>query len=120
MTKGWAFNAILSFFLTIGISFGQGSAPATIAPKAEKADSNTETKIPKEETEPQSAGTPKPAKPKFKPESDEPIVTEIYADKTVFDSTKSIGIFTGHVVVTDPRFNIQGDSLTVYISKKQN
>jgi len=23
-------------------------------------------------------------------------------------------------VVTDPRFNIQGDSLTVYISKKQN
>jgi lipopolysaccharide transport protein LptA len=50
----------------------------------------------------------------------EPIITEIYADKTVFDSAKSIGIFTGHVVVTDPRFNIQGDTLTIFISKNQN
>ena len=50
----------------------------------------------------------------------EPIITEIYADQTVFDSGKSIGIFTGHVVVTDPRFNIQGDKLTIFISKGQN
>ena len=50
----------------------------------------------------------------------EQIITEIYADQTVFDSTKSIGIFTGHVVVTDPRFQIQGDKLTIFISKKQN
>ena len=50
----------------------------------------------------------------------EPIITEIYADQTVFDSAKSIGIFTGHVVVTDPRFNIQGDKLTIFISKEQN
>ena len=50
----------------------------------------------------------------------EPIITEIYADETVFDSAKSIGIFTGHVVVTDPRFNIQGDKLTIFISKEQN
>ena len=47
-------------------------------------------------------------------------MTEIYADQTVFDSAKSIGVFTGHVVVTDPRFNIQGDKLTIFISKKQN
>jgi lipopolysaccharide transport protein LptA len=47
-------------------------------------------------------------------------VTEIYADKAVFDSTKSTGVFSGHIIVIDPRFQIQGDKLTIYISKKQN
>jgi lipopolysaccharide transport protein LptA len=28
-------------------------------------------------------------------------------------------VFTGHVIVVDPRFNIQGDKLTISISKKQ-
>src|SRR5207237_275153 len=45
------------------------------------------------------AGSPTPAA--------EQIVTEIYADKAVFDSTKSIGVFTGHIIVIDPRFQIQ-------------
>ena len=49
----------------------------------------------------------------------EQIVTEIYADQAVFDSTKSIGVFTGHIVVTDPRFQIQGDKLTIYLGNKQ-
>ena len=47
-------------------------------------------------------------------------MTEIYADQAVFDSTKSIGVFTGHIVVTDPRFQIQGEKLTIYLNDKQS
>lgn len=117
MTKCWAANAILCFALTIGIIHGQGSAPATIAPRTEA--SPVEEKA-KKSAEPPDDSSSKPEKSKPASEIEEPIVTEIYADKTVFDSAKSIGVFTGHVVVTDPRFNIQGDMLTVYISKTQN
>src|SRR4029077_5713684 len=44
-----------------------------------------------------------------------PITTEIYADEASFDSTKNMGVFTGHVKVIDPRFNLQSDKLTVYL-----
>ncbi len=54
------------------------------------------------------------------PGSNVPTTTEIYADEAFFDSNKNIGIFTGHVKVTDPRFNLQSDKLTVYISKGEN
>jgi lipopolysaccharide transport protein LptA len=54
------------------------------------------------------------------PGSNEPTTTEIYSDEAFFDSNKSIGIFTGHVKVTDPRFNLQSDKLTVFISKGEN
>jgi lipopolysaccharide transport protein LptA len=53
-------------------------------------------------------------------QSDEPTTTEIYADEAVFDSNKSMGIFSGRVKVTDPRFNLQSDKLTVFISKGEN
>ena len=49
-----------------------------------------------------------------------PITTEIYADEAFFDSNKSLGIFSGHVKVTDPRFNLQSDKLTVFIGKGEN
>lgn len=49
-----------------------------------------------------------------------PITTEILADEAFFDSSKNIGIFTGSVKVNDPRFNVQADKLTVYISKGEN
>ena len=52
--------------------------------------------------------------------SNAPTTTEIYADEAFFDSTKSMGIFGGHVKVTDPRFNIQADKLTVHIGKGEN
>lgn len=55
-----------------------------------------------------------------KTQSNEPTTTEIYADEAFFDSNKSIGIFTNHVKVIDPRFNLQSDKLTVYISKGEN
>lgn len=52
--------------------------------------------------------------------TDEPVTTEIFSDQAFFDSNKSMGIFTGHVKVTDPRFNLQSDKLTVFISKGEN
>ena len=53
-------------------------------------------------------------------QSNEPTTTEIYADEAFFDSNKSMGIFSGRVKVTDPRFNLQSDKLTVFISKGED
>lgn len=50
----------------------------------------------------------------------EPITTEIYADNAFFDSNKNMGIFSGHVKVADPRFTLQSEKLTVFITKGQN
>ena len=52
--------------------------------------------------------------------SNAPTTTEIYADEAFFDSTKNMGIFSGRVKVTDPRFSLQSDKLTVFITKGQN
>ena len=49
-----------------------------------------------------------------------PITTEIYSDEAFFDSTKNMGIFSGRVKVVDPRFNLQSDKLTVFITKGEN
>ena len=53
-------------------------------------------------------------------QSNGPTTTEIYSDEAFFDSTKNIGIFSGRVKVVDPRFNLQSDKLTVFITKGQN
>jgi lipopolysaccharide transport protein LptA len=53
-------------------------------------------------------------------QSNEPVTTEIYADEAFFDSTKNMGIFSSRVKVIDPRFNLQSDKLTVFITKGQN
>src|SRR6266516_4656309 len=53
-------------------------------------------------------------------QSNEPVTTEIYADEAFFDSTKNMGIFSGRVKVINPRFNLQSDKLTVFITKGQN
>jgi lipopolysaccharide transport protein LptA len=49
--------------------------------------------------------------------TNEPVTTEIYADEAVFDSNKSMGTFSGHVKVADPRFSLQSEKLTVFIRK---
>ncbi|MGH8092701.1 MAG: LptA/OstA family protein, partial [Chthoniobacterales bacterium] len=49
----------------------------------------------------------------------QPTTTEIYADDASFDTEKRIGVFTGHVRVFDPRFNMQSDKLTAYIHKEE-
>jgi lipopolysaccharide transport protein LptA len=53
-------------------------------------------------------------------QADQPTTTEIYSDEAFFDSTKNMGIFSGRVKVVDPRFNLQSDKLTVFITKGQN
>lgn len=122
MRKLGAASAILCCALIAAIVRGQGSAPATLSSRtpgkpSEKA-SPGKTPI---ENPPSEKGPAEKTKEATSAEAaTEPIVTEIYADQTIFDSGKSIGIFTGHVIVTDPRFNIQGDKLTIFISKTQN
>ena len=114
--------AVLCFGVLAGIGRGQGSAPATLSsrsprptPKSSPAEKPNDVKVTTEKSPDEKAKeSKKPAGPQ------EQVVTEIYADQAVFDSTKSIGVFTGHIVVMDPRFQIQGDKLTIYLSNKQN
>jgi lipopolysaccharide transport protein LptA len=47
----------------------------------------------------------------------QPITTQVYSDEAFFDTKNSVGIFKGHVIVNDPRFNIQADKLTVNMAK---
>ena len=54
------------------------------------------------------------------PQTTGPITTEVYSDEAFFDSAKYIGTFSGRVIVKDPRFNIQADKLTVYLSRGEN
>ncbi len=49
----------------------------------------------------------------------QPITTQIYSDEASFDTEKRVGVFTGHVRVFDPRFNIQSDKMTVFIHKEE-
>ena len=115
-------GAILYVAMITEIVCGQGSAPATLASRtpSKPSPSTAPAKAPFGNLSAEKDPPEKPKEATSPAAVQEPIVTEIYADQTVFDSTKSIGVFTGNVVVTDPRFNIQGDKLTIFISKKQN
>ena len=102
-----------------GAARGQGSAPPNLSSRLKPENSPSPT--PKTgKVDPEKSAAPKPKENSSPAAAQEQIVTEIYADKAVFDSTKSIGVFTGHIIVIDPRFQIQGDKLTIYISKNQN
>jgi lipopolysaccharide transport protein LptA len=102
-----------------GIARGQGSAPPNLSSHLKPETSPSPT--PKTaKVEPEKSASPKAKESSSPAPAQEQIVTEIYADKAVFDSTKSLGVFSGHIVVVDPRFQIQGDKLTIYISKNQN
>lgn len=72
-----------------------------------------------EENSPAPATTPV-ALASPKPGGEQATTTQIYGDEASFDTEKRIGIFTGHVRVFDPRFNIQSDKLTVYIHKEES
>jgi lipopolysaccharide transport protein LptA len=122
MRKFGAAGAILSFALIAGIARGQGSAPAALSSRTpgKPAEKASPARTPSENPSSEKSPAEKSKDATSVAAAQEQIVTEIYADQTVFDSAKSIGIFTGHIVVVDPRFNIQGDKLTIFISKKQN
>ena len=97
---------------------GQGSAPPSLSSRL-KPDASPSATPKNVKPTPAKSATPAP-KPGESPSAPaQEIVTEIYADKAVFDSSKSIGVFTGHIVVIDPRFQIQGDKLTIYLNNKQ-
>src|SRR5437773_3622504 len=110
---------MLMLFVTIGVAGRlQGQIPAATAPKTsatapgkkakKKAASEKQDKSPGENL----FGTGL--------QSNETTTTEIYADEAFFDSNKNMGIFSGRVKVVDPRFNLQSDKLTVFITKGQN
>ena len=115
-------NRLTSLFLVIACATGARSQAQTIAetpkPVAAAPAKTPKTKASKKETK-------SPANPLFGQstmglDSNEPTTTEIYADEAFFDSTKNMGIFSGRVKVTDPRFNLQSDKLTVFITKGEN
>lgn len=121
MRKFLGVCAVLCFGVLAGVARGQGSAPATLSsrsprptPESTPVDKPKDVKVPDKSPDEKAKESKKPAAP------GEQIITEIYADQAVFDSTKSIGVFTGHIIVADPRFQIQGDKLTIYISKNQS
>jgi len=94
------------------------AASATPAKKAEKS-AKTKAKNKDKKKEDNSSAT-NLFGPGAAGQSDQPTTTEIYSDEAFFDSTKNMGIFTGRVKVVDPRFNLQSDKLTVFITKGQN
>ena len=111
--------ALLLLAALSGTARGQGSAPPSLSSRL--APDSSPSPTPKDvKPKPDKTPTDKANESASPAPAQEQIVTEIYADKTVFDSTKSIGVFSGHVVVIDPRFQIQGEKLTIYISKKQS
>ncbi len=120
MRKLAAAGAILCFAVLVGNARAQGSAPSTLSSRPPGELPKLPAVVPRENLPIDRKPAPKPKDAASPAPAQEQIITEIYADQTVFDSTKSIGIFTGHVVVTDPRFQIQGDKLTIFISKGQN
>jgi lipopolysaccharide transport protein LptA len=118
--------AVLVLFLACAIearSLGQiAAAPARSPAPAKKAEKPAKEKAKNKDKkkEDKSSGTnlfgsSAPALP-----SNGPTTTEIYSDEAFFDSTKNMGIFSGRVKVVDPRFNLQSDKLTVFITKGQN
>src|SRR3954468_5256473 len=110
--RGFVFLAM--FAACSNVLRAQGAAPSTLQ---------------HDRSAPSISATPaeKPVKKKQKPnplgeattKSGEPITTQIYADQASFDSAKYIGVFSGHVIVNDPRFNVQADKLTVYMHKAE-
>jgi lipopolysaccharide transport protein LptA len=100
---------VLAIFGLAITAFAQNEVVTTTA------QSSTPAKSPKPKATESAA-----AKSPLENESKGPITTEIYADEASFDSGKNMGIFTGHVKVFDPRFNLQSDKLTVYLRKGED
>ena len=110
---------MLMLFVTISAAGRlQGQIPAATAPK-------TSATAPEKKAKKKAASEKQDKSPGENLfgtglQSNEPTTTEIYADEAFFDSTKNMGIFSGRVKVIDPRFNLQSDKLTVFITKGQN
>ncbi len=104
MRPGAGFLLLLAILLAGSAARGQTSAPDSPPKPARVA-----AKKPDDPVKAALGGSTK--------SPGEVITTEIYADEAFFDSAKHIGIFSGHVIVKDPRFNVQADKMTVYLAK---
>src|SRR5881628_2026716 len=112
--------------LFIACAFGvrlspqSAAAPAVSPAPAKKAEQPANAKAKDKQKEDKSSAANLFGSSTTGLQSNEPTTTEIYADEAFFDSTKNMGIFSGRVKVVDPRFNLQSDKLTVFITKGQN
>ena len=116
--------AVLLVFIACVIdarSPGRAAAAPTGSPSATKAEKPAK---PKAKNKDKKKDDKSPGTNLFGPgaagEPSGPTTTEIYSDEAFFDSTKNMGIFSGRVKVVDPRFNLQSDKLTVFITKGEN
>jgi len=98
------------------IASASSASPSPKAEKPAKAKAKNEDKKKDKKKDDKSPGT-NLFGPGAAGEPSGPTTTQIYSDEAFFDSTKNMGIFTGRVKVLDPRFNLQSDKLTVFITK---
>jgi lipopolysaccharide transport protein LptA len=104
-------NSVALVLLIVAALAGQLFAQADVSPRRSFAAAKTDKPtVPKEKTPPNNSSPPTV-------KTSEPTTTEIYANEAFFDSNKNMGIFSGSVKVVDPRFSLQSDKLTVFISK---
>jgi lipopolysaccharide transport protein LptA len=111
---------LLTIFLLAGVSAAQLSAQEPAQKGASPAPSAAEKKTDKKPADKDDKSPLNKFLGNTSSQTTGPTTTEIFADEAFFDSTKSMGTFTGRVKVTDPRFNLQSDKLTVFISKGEN
>jgi lipopolysaccharide transport protein LptA len=114
LVLAWAFGTRLPAQIAAAPAGSPVQANKAEKPKDKKAKSKDKKK------EDKSSGTNLFGSGTAGLQSDQPTTTEIYADEAYFDSAKNMGIFSGRVKVVDPRFNLQSDKLTVFITKGQN
>jgi lipopolysaccharide transport protein LptA len=117
--------AVLVLFVVCAMaeqSPGQIAAAATNTPSPTKAEkpAKAKPKTKDKKKDDKSSGTNLFGPGAAGQQSNGPTTTQIYSDEAFFDSTKNMGIFSGRVKVIDPRFNLQSDKLTVFITKGEN
>src|SRR6266496_2564490 len=121
--KKLAVSALALFFVCAGgVRLSAQIAAATLGSPvpAKKAEKAAQAKAKDKKKEDKSSATSLFGSSAAGLQTNEPVTTEIYSDEAFFDSTKNMGIFSGRVKVIDPRFNLQSDKLTVFITKGQN
>ena len=121
--KKLAVSALALFFVCAGgVPLSAQIAAATLGSPTpgKKTEKAAQAKAKDKKKEDKSSGSSLFGSSAAGLQTNEPVTTEIYSDEAFFDSTKNMGIFSGRVKVIDPRFNLQSDKLTVFITKGQN
>src|SRR5215472_8335054 len=117
--KRLAVLVLLTVYVIAALWPGQIAAAPAGSPSPTKVEKQAKAKNKDKKKDDKSSGT-NLFGPGLGQQSNGPTTTEIYSDEAFFDSTKNMGIFSGRVKVVDPRFNLQSDKLTVFITKGEN